>query len=103
MKNCGRRRRFNSGGHHALQYANFSWTKIAKAFRKAVEQLVQMDTNTKRSWENLSVEHRNAWIQQVINFYPPNASSQQEIVVLAREEYLEAESLLPVPETCEVD
>jgi hypothetical protein len=41
------------------------------------------------------------WIQQVINFYPPNTSSQQEIVDLARDEYNDAESLLPVQEICE--
>jgi hypothetical protein len=60
-----------------------------------------MDTNTRPAWENLSDEHRNVWIQQVINFYPPNTSSQQEIVDLARDEYNDAESLLPVQEICE--
>jgi hypothetical protein len=86
-----------------LQYANFFPAKIAKAFWKTVEQLVQMDTNTKPEWENLSEEHRNAWIQQVINFYPPNTSTQREIVELARSEYDEAESLLPTAEACETD
>jgi hypothetical protein len=77
--------------------------EITKAFWKTVEQFVQMHTNIKPAWENLSEEHRNAWIQQVINFYPPNTSSQQEIVDLARNEYDDAESLLPVQETCEAD
>jgi hypothetical protein len=62
-----------------------------------------MDTNTRPAWENLSDEHRSAWIQQVINFYPPNTSSQQELVELARSEYDDAESLFPVTETCETD
>jgi hypothetical protein len=60
-----------------------------------------MDTNTKPTWESLSDEHRNVWIQQIINFYPPNTSSPQEIAALARDEYNDAESLLPVQEICE--
>jgi hypothetical protein len=62
-----------------------------------------MDTNNRPAWENLSEDQRNAWIQNVVNFYPPNTSGQQEIVELARDEYNDAESLLPVQETCEAD
>ena len=64
---------------------------------------VLMDTANKPAWENLSEDHRSAWIQQVINFYPPNTSSPQELVELARDEYNDAESLLPLTATCEVE
>ena len=62
-----------------------------------------MDMQTKHAWENLSEEQRNTWTQHVINFYPPNTVSPQEAVELARDEYFEAETLLPVAEVCEAD
>ena len=62
-----------------------------------------METNAKPTWENLSDEQRNAWLQQIINFYPPNSSTPEEVVELARDEYNDAESLLPVQEIYEAD
>ena len=62
-----------------------------------------MDMHTKHPWENLSEEQRNVWTRHVINFYPPNTVSPQEAAELAREEYAEAESPLPVAEVCEAD
>lgn len=62
-----------------------------------------MDMNTKHAWENLSEEQRNLWTQHVINFYPPNTVSLPEAVELARDEYSEAETALPVEEVCETD
>jgi len=60
--------------------------------------------DTKRfTWENLPEEHRTAWVQHVINFYPPNTVSQQEADDLAREEYDNAETELPVVEALEMD
>lgn len=60
-----------------------------------------MDMQTKQAWENLSEEQRNVWTQHVINFYPPNTVTPQDALELARDEYNEAESLLPVNEVCE--
>jgi len=57
-----------------------------------------MDTMTKPAWEQLPAEHRAAWIQRTENFYPPNTVSPQEVIELARDEYLDADSLLPDPE-----
>lgn len=57
----------------------------------------------KTNWENLSEAHRHSWTQHVINFYPPNTVSPQEAAELAREEYENADSLLPVTEVCEAD
>ena len=62
-----------------------------------------METINKTTWENLPATHRDAWTQHVINFYPPNTVSPQEAAELAREEYNEAESLLPVTEVCEAE
>jgi len=74
-----------------------------QAFRKTVEQSEQMDTQKKSSWENLPEAHRHEWTQHVIKFYPPNTVSPQEAAELARDEYNEADSLLPIPEVCEAD
>jgi len=62
-----------------------------------------METKNRPTWENLSEDQRNAWIQSVINFYPPNSSTPQEIIELAKDEYTDAESLLPVREVFEAD
>ena len=62
-----------------------------------------MDMNTKHTWENLSAAQRDAWTQHIVKFYPPNTVSPQEAVELARDEYNEAESLLPLAEVCEAD
>jgi hypothetical protein len=61
------------------------------------------NTNTKIAWENLPEETRAAWTEQVISFYPPNTVSPSEVIELARDEYNDAETLLPVVEACEVD
>jgi len=66
-------------------------------------QSEHMNTNNKPSWDNLSEDQRNVWIRQVVNFYPPNSVSPQEVIELARDEYNDAETLLPAEETCEVD
>ncbi len=58
---------------------------------------------TKHPWEQLSEEQRNLWTQHVIKFYPPNTVAPQEALELARDEYNETESLLPVTEVCEAD
>ncbi len=58
---------------------------------------------TKHPWENLSDEQRNLWTQHVIKFYPPNTVTPEESIELARDEYHEAESLLPVAEVCAAD
>jgi len=42
-------------------------------------------------------------MQHVVNFYPPNTVSALEAAELAREEYAEAETLLPVTQVCEAD
>ena len=63
----------------------------------------KMETTNKTTWENLPESHRNTWTQHVLNFYPPNTVSPQEAAELAREEYGDAESLLPVAEVCEAD
>ena len=62
-----------------------------------------METTTKPLWEKLPAEHRQAWIQQVINFYLPAVISAEEADTLARDEYSDAETLLPVPDPCEAD
>jgi hypothetical protein len=74
-----------------------------QAFSKTVEQSQQMDTHKKISWENLPETHREAWTQHVINFYPPNTVSPEEAAELAREEYAEAATPLPVAEVCDAD
>jgi hypothetical protein len=56
-----------------------------------------MDMTTKPVWEQLPEELRKIWIQQVINFYPPAVVSEKDAVELAREEYADAETLLPEP------
>jgi len=68
-----------------------------------VEQFEQMDIIKKTNWENLPEAHRNSWMQHVVNFYPPNTVSALEAAELAREEYAEAETLLPVTQVCEAD
>ena len=62
-----------------------------------------MDMHNKTNWDNLPETHRTAWLQHVTNFYPPNTISPQEAAELAREEYTDAESLLPVAEVCQAD
>jgi hypothetical protein len=58
---------------------------------------------TKHPWEKLSDEQRNLWTEHVTRFYPPNTVTPQEAIELAREEYNETESLVPVVEACEAD
>ena len=56
-----------------------------------------MDTTIKPAWEQLPEAHRKIWIAQVINFYPPAVVSEKDAVELARDEYADAETLLPEP------
>lgn len=63
-----------------------------------------MDMQHKTPWEQLPEAHRTAWLQHVVNFYPPNTVSPQEAAELAREEYTDADSdLPPVSEACETE
>jgi|GEM_PF-2910548 hypothetical protein len=57
-----------------------------------------MNIMTKPAWEELSDPHRDAWIQRAINFYPPGSVAMPELIEVARDEYAESDSLLPVVE-----
>jgi hypothetical protein len=60
-----------------------------------------MYMNAKPAWDNLSEVQRTAWIENVIKFYPPDSVTPQDAVELARDEYNDSESLLPIEEICE--
>ncbi len=62
-----------------------------------------MAMNSKHAWENLPEDQRTVWTQHVIKFYPPNTVSLAEALELAREEYNESESPLPLEAVCEAD
>jgi hypothetical protein len=56
---------------------------------------------SKPSWDELSEDIRNAWIQQTQAFYPVGSTTPEEVTELARYEYdqSESESLHPVVDT----
>ena len=64
---------------------------------------LQKYMSNKTSWENLSEPHRTAWVQHVINFYPPNTITPHEAAELARDEYSEADALLPAAQQCDME